>query len=187
MTGFALAFNRLSPLIGPAVADLEACLKVKDFAKGSFILKRSEICSKLYFLDSGLVKTSFFKEDREFIMRFFQENSFFSVLDSFTARTPSHFNIIALEATAVTYISQTDLESLSRKHHCIETAFRRLLAFATTMLMKRVSEILEENATEGYHRFLDENRAIFNRISLGDISNYLGISQVSLSRIRGKA
>lgn len=186
MTGFVLEFNRLSPLNSEAAEDLEACLKTKSFEKGSIILKSSIVCNKLFYLDSGLVKTFFYKEDKEFIMRFFKEHTFFTVLDSFTSRTPSQYNIQALEPTEVTFITQTDLELLSKKHHCIETGFRKLLSFASTMMMKRISEMLEENATESYIHFLKEQKPLLNRISLGDLSNYLGISQVQLSRIRSK-
>ncbi|OPZ15087.1 MAG: hypothetical protein BWZ05_02293 [Bacteroidetes bacterium ADurb.BinA245] len=50
--------------------------------------------------------------------------------------------------------------------------------------MKRISEMLEENATERYNHFLQDNGFLLQRISLGDLANYLGITQVSLSRIR---
>jgi len=186
MIGFVLAFNRLSPLNSTAAEDLESCLQTNSFEKGSIILKRSTVCNKLFFLDSGLVKTYFHKEDKEFIMRFFQENSFFTVIDSFNTRTPSNYNILALEPSEVTFISHMDLELLSKKHHCIETAFRNLVSFASTMMMKRISEMLEENAAESYNHFLKEHKSLLNRISLGDLSNYLGISQVQLSRIRSK-
>jgi len=52
--------------------------------------------------------------------------------------------------------------------------------------MKRISEMLEENATERYNHFVKENNQFLQRISLGDLANYLGITQVSLSRIRVK-
>jgi len=44
--------------------------------------------------------------------------------------------------------------------------------------------MLEENATTRYNNFLKENNSLLQRISLGDLANYLGITQVSLSRIR---
>jgi len=51
-------------------------------------------------------------------------------------------------------------------------------------MMERVSEMLEENAGERYAHFLALNSRLVNRISLGDLASYLGITQVSLSRIR---
>ncbi len=51
-------------------------------------------------------------------------------------------------------------------------------------MMKRISEMLEENASNRYNNFIQVNGDILQRISLGDLANYLGITQVSLSRIR---
>ena len=51
-------------------------------------------------------------------------------------------------------------------------------------MMKRISELLEDNATERYADFVREHPQLLQRISLGDLASYLGITQVSLSRIR---
>jgi CRP-like cAMP-binding protein len=184
MQDFISLFNKLTPLTDVATDDLLQCLHSKSFSKGSLMLKDSEICRKLYFVDSGLTKTFFVKEEKEFIMRFFLEHTLFTVVDSFTMQTPSTYQIMALEETTVTCLMQTDLELLCKKHHCIETAFRKLLSVAVINMMKRISEMLEENATERYNHFLKDNGHLLQRISLGDLANYLGITQVSLSRIR---
>ena len=186
MATFAMAFNLLAPLDSPAAEDLQRALITKTYLKGELVLKQATVCNKLYFINSGLVKTFFNNDDKEFIMRFFPERTFCSVLDSFTTQKPSLYNVIALEDTELSYLTQIELELLCRKHHCIETAFRNLLSFAVTVMMKRISEMLEENATARYNNFLTENGSLLNRISLGDLASYLGITQVSLSRIRTK-
>lgn len=53
-------------------------------------------------------------------------------------------------------------------------------------LTRRVSDMLEEDATAHYHSFVKENQSLLQRVSLGDVASYLGISQVTLSRIRAK-
>lgn len=186
MEGFLQAFNRLCPHTDDARQDLERHMRSRSFEKGVCLLRSGAICRNLYFLDEGLVKTGFTTSDKTFIMRFFPENNLFTVLDSFTTQTPSFYEIVALEPTTVTYIEQAELDALCRKYHCIETAYRKLLAFATVNMMKRISEMLEENATERYKHFLKDQGALLQRISLGDLANYLGITQVSLSRIRSK-
>lgn len=50
--------------------------------------------------------------------------------------------------------------------------------------MERISEMLEENAKERYANFVRDYPTLLQRISLGDLANYIGITQVSLSRIR---
>lgn len=184
MIDFVSTFKNLSNFSEEATDDLYNCLSTKSYAKGDLLLRNGETCKKLYFIDEGLAKTYFAKEDKEFIMRFFPEHTFLTVIDSFTNQTRSTYDIMALERTTITYINHTDLELLCKKHHSIETAFRKLLAFAVTNMMKRISEMLEESATERYDHFLRDHGRLLQRISLGDLANYLGITQVSLSRIR---
>lgn len=184
MADFISAFSRLSVLGDEETEDLRSCLSSKSFGKGDLLLKNGQICKNLYFIDEGVTKIFFAKEDKEFIMRFFPEHTLFTVVDSLVTQTPSAYEVMALEKTTVTYITQADLEALCGKYHSIETAFRKLLSIATINLMKRVSEMLEENATERYNHFLKDNGLLLQRISLGDLANYLGITQVSLSRIR---
>ncbi len=184
MTDFVSAFNHLSVLSQEATDDISECLFTKSYEKGGLLLKAGEICKKLYFIDEGLTKTCFAKDDKEFIMRFFPENSLFTVVNSFEMQAPSTYDITALEKTSVTYILKSDLNILCKKHHSIETAFRKLLSIATINMMKRISEMLEDSATERYNHFLKDSGHLLQRISLGDLASYLGITQVSLSRIR---
>lgn len=184
MIDFVTAFGRLAVLSEEAAEDLQNCLSSKIYEKGEFLLKSGETCKRLFFIDEGLAKTFFANDNKEFIMRFFPEHALFTVLDSFETQAPSTYGVLALEKTGVSFIQKTDLEILCRKHHCIETAFRKLMSVATINMMKRISEMLEESATERYSHFLKENGHLLQRISLGDLASYLGITQVSLSRIR---
>ncbi len=92
--------------------------------------------------------------------------------------------MVALEDTRVTTISYDSMEALCRNYHSMETFFRKLLSVAATKMTKRISEMLEGDATERYRQFVAENSAILQRINVGDIANYLGITPQSLSRIR---
>jgi CRP-like cAMP-binding protein len=186
MTSFLQFCNKLSQLDQLATDDLLDKLYSQSFARGQYLLKVGQVCREFFFIDEGLVKTYFNKEDKEFIMRFFAENSICTQLQSYISQTPSTFKIIALEPTTVTYLQYADFEDLCKKHHSIETLYRKFVSIASVNMMKRVGELLEENATERYNHFVKENNDLLQRISLGDLANYLGITQVSLSRIRAK-
>lgn len=117
-------------------------------------------------------------------MTFFKENMLFTEFSSYLTELPSKYMIVALEDTTVYSISKREIIALCKQHHCIESLFSKLFSFTALNMMKRISEMLEENATERYDKFIDENNSILQRISLGDLAQYLGITQVSLSRIR---
>lgn len=186
MTDFIKACNRLSPLEPEAKEDLMHAIKTRTLKKGQMLLNRGANANHLFFIDNGLAKTFFNAGEKEFIMRFFCEHEIFTVLDSFVTQQASTYYIKALEKTEVSYIDHKDLHKLCQKYHSIETFYRTLLSFAVVNMMKRISEMLEENGTTRYHRFMNDNGHILQRISLGDLASYLGITQVSLSRIRSQ-
>ena len=178
--------NQIFPLDKAASADLLKNLKTKTFQKGDYLLRSGEICKYLFFMNEGLAKSFFVKNDNEFIMSFFAENFMFSVYDSYISQTPSNFSIIALEKTTVTLISHEKMEKLCRTHHCVETFFRKLVSNVTIKMMKRISSMLQENAADRYNLFVRESNEMLQRISLGDLAKYFGITQQSLSRIRAE-
>lgn len=176
--------KRFSPLEETALEEFVLAAKKKTYKKDDVILQKGETCRYIFFIQEGLVKSSLPGDEKEFIMRFFHENVMFSVFDSFVARQPSKYSLVALEPTTVITIRYDVMERMCQKHHSVETFYRKLVSVAVTKMMKRISEMLEDNASERYHEFVAENSAIIQRISLGDLSKYLGITQQSLSRIR---
>lgn len=186
MSDFIKILHTLSALDQCAIDDLKAAISPKSYKKGELILQEGAVCRQLYFLDEGLVKLFFHKEGKEFIMRFFAEKSIFTGLDSYIKQTKSSLSMQALEPTLVCCIHHSKMDLLCKKHHCIETAFRKFIATAALNMMKRVSEMLEEDGAARYYNFVKTNGHLMQRISLGDLASYLGITQVSLSRIRAR-
>ncbi len=174
----------LSELESEVKADLLSRLFTRKYGKGELVLEAGNMCSRIYFVEGGLVKTFFHNGNREFIMCFFSEGNMFTVLDSFLTRKPSAYSILTLEPTTITYLNHSDLEELCTRYHAMETFYRKLLSMAAVNMMERVGGTLEEKAQVAYHKFMKEQGKLLQRISLADLASYLGITQVSLSRIR---
>jgi len=181
---FSSFASSLSFLESETKAVLQTKLYHKKYRKGELILETNTVCKRIYFVDSGLVKTFFYTDTREFIMRFFPEGSMFTVLDSFVLQKPSSYSVLALEDTTITCLNHDDLEMLCQQYHAIETFYRKLISLAAVNMMDRISGTLEEKAQTAYLKFLTDYGPLMQRISLADLASYLGITQVSLSRIR---
>ncbi|WP_378103978.1 Crp/Fnr family transcriptional regulator [Chryseobacterium sp. sg2396] len=183
----ATDFLNLVSLLSQPESETESLLASKLFEKkyrkGELILETGQVCKQIYFVDSGLVKTFFYTGTREFIMRFFPEGHMFTVLDSFLLQQPSSYSVLALEDTTVTCLNYDDLEMLCSRYHSMETFYRKLLSLAAVHMMDRIGGTLEEKALVAYRKFLKEHGSLLQRISLADLASYLGITQVSLSRI----
>lgn len=166
--------------------ELVSRMELKVYRKGDFLLKADETCRHFYFIEKGLVKLFFDNGDKDFIMTFFAENAFFTELSGFLTDQPSKYMIVALEQTEVLRVHRDVIEGLCRKYHSAETLFSKLYSKAPVNMMGRISEMLEDDGKKRYHNFLKQRPDLIQRISLGDLADYIGITQVSLSRIRAQ-
>lgn len=186
MNNFIQFINNKVPLQEKSKEKLLSICLNKNFKKGEALLRIDSYCNHFYMINTGLVKLSFDTSDGEFIMRFFQENILFTELQSLTTNNRSKYKIIALEEVSCTVISYSDFERICKEDPKIGLFYNKFLTIAHINMMNRISEMLESDATTRYNNFLHQNAEIINRITLGDLSKYLGINQVTLSRIRRK-
>lgn len=186
MEGFLNQINQYTQLSKEAESDFLSKLKSKSYKKGELITKEGQVCKQLFFINFGLVKQYYYHDDRLFVLRFFSENNIFTTLDSFLKQTEADFMTIALEDTNVTYIDYEDVQELAKNHHSFETFLRNLFSFAALTLLNRIKEMFNKDALGLYEAFTLNNSHLLQRITLGDIASYIGISQVTLSRIRAK-
>ena len=153
MADFHQFCNQFSPLETEAADELFEKVTTRKIKKGALMLKPGQVCTHLFFIQEGFAKMSFIKNDKEFIMRFFSENRIFSAFERYLTQTHSKYMIVAQEDTTVTLINQAEMEKLCNKYHCMETFLRKLVSIASVKMTKRISEMLEEEATESYNRF----------------------------------
>lgn len=185
-TNFIETIQQISSPKQVVIDELISNLELKNYRKGDFLLKSDETCKHFYFLEKGLVKLFFDNGDKDFIMTFFAENSFFTELSGFLTGKPSKYMFVALEPTEVYSIHKNIITDLCKKHHSAETLFSKLYSKAPVNMMGRISEMLEDDGKKRYNNFLKQRSALIQRISLGDLADYIGITQVSLSRIRAQ-
>lgn len=184
MEKFLLQVETFTNLSKQESFELIKLTKIKSYRKGETILRVSQSNKKLYFINEGYLKISFFNEGKEFVMKFFCPHEFCAVLDTLNSDQTSDYAIIALTDVNLIEIDFIGLNQLATQLHSIEKLISNISSMATKKMMSRIKELLETEAKERYINFLEHNRTLMNIVSLKDLSAYLGISQVSLSRIR---
>lgn len=172
------------PLQSTLIKELNDVMEEIKVPAAIEISKQNTYCRHLYFIKEGVVKFCFDSYDKEFIMRFFEEGVLFTDLESWNKKEYSGYRIVTLEDTVFVTVPLLQFESLCQQNHSLESFYRRIMTQASMNMMERIKEILEEDAKKRYANFVENNPRLLQRISLGDLSKYLGITQVSLSRIR---
>jgi len=137
-------------------------------------LVRKGIFRKYYVNDSGA----------EFIKDFVKEGELFGNYSSLIQKIPTQMNIEALEDSEVLQLNYNILEGLYSSHACWEKLGRRLAEIHYIKRENREMQFLLMPAKERYQQFLQEYNGLENRISQYHVASYLGVTAVTLSRIR---
>ncbi|QNL51925.1 Crp/Fnr family transcriptional regulator [Olivibacter sp. SDN3] len=151
-------------------------------SKGSFLLKNGQICGKLYFMVRGLV---YAHTEQEQILWYEREGSSFTDLESFYDQKPSnHYFKVAENNTHLISINFNDLQHLFSESHQWALWGVRFYQHELQRIASYYEALRTKDASERYFKLIAAYPDILQRVPLSHIASYLGISQVSLSRIR---
>ncbi len=152
----------------------------------TLLLKEGEVSRKAYFIDQGSLRIWFNSQGKDVSFQFFFEGEGVSSFESFFKSLPSHFNIETLEPSRLYYLHKDDYEQMVAeapiiKDVILEAAIDRMANYTQHFL-----SAIKDTPQERYRKLLEERPHILQRVPLQYIASYLGITAVSLSRIRNK-
>lgn len=178
--------NRITPL---PVGDQQALLALFEevaFKKNDNIIETGRNSRYLFFLKSGSCRIFYYKEDKEVILDFAFPGDALISLNSYVHSKPGYETIQSLETVTAYRVNTTQLQTLFSTSLGIANWGRKLAEVETLKIEYRLMSKLFKTASESYQDLMDRSPELVNQIKLGFIASYLGISQVTLSRIRAK-
>lgn len=178
--------HNISPLTEEASKALSSEFKKVEKQKGDYLLKEGAICRNLYFLERGCLRGFYFLEEKEITHWFAFENDFVTSFHSFITRKASVENIQLLEDAVLWSISYDALYTLYDRFPEIERLGRISCEKYYIRLEERYVNAQFKTAGERYLDLVNSNPLMLQRVPLGYIASFLGISQETLSRIRSK-
>ncbi|MGO4294866.1 Crp/Fnr family transcriptional regulator [Chitinophaga sp. RAB17] len=165
---------------------LYPALSIVEFKKDEYLLETGKVCQSLFYISKGCCRAFYDKDGKHINTAFFFENDIATNINSFARGEVSAHAIQAMEAlTAVRFDKQLlyaaaiidpDIETLGRK--CLQgIAARQEQHAAIYKLMTGLEryEYMEEHFPE-----------VVQRVSLTQLSSYLGVARETLSRIRAR-
>lgn len=166
-----------------AIEEISSVISVK---KNQDLQPIGATCKTIYFVKNGLARIYYYKDGNEVTEYFAFENDLIIRAESLFTGKPSQKAIQAVEDTEFIGISSDLLFSLFDQFPDLERLFRKITEAAYVNTLNRIEAIQFHTAEERYHKLLEEKPQFIHRIPLKHIASYLGITQVSLSRIRGQ-
>jgi CRP-like cAMP-binding protein len=176
----------LAPLSQESVEKLFEATWERQVSKGEIILREGQICKKILFVEEGYLRTYIVKDGVDINTDFTFEGNFTTNLKSLRSSLPSATTIQAGEATVVYEFEKDQLLELYKESPEIESFGRKLLEQLLIMQEEHTTLFKLFTPTERYNYLLTHKPQIIQRVSLSQLSSYLGIARETLSRIRKK-
>ena len=157
----------------------------KRYQKGEHIFTQGEIRREVFCLHHGLVKLYFnTREGKEWIKSFVADRGVFGSRSGQVEGKPSPFSVSCLEDCEIVVLPYDIFEQI-----CFDDPALARMVFLFNQWLgakkeKREFQLLCLSAEEAYSEFVNSNPGLVSRLTQIDISRYLGITPIALSRIK---
>ncbi|MGZ8552524.1 MAG: Crp/Fnr family transcriptional regulator [Chitinophagaceae bacterium] len=162
-------------------------LEEKKLRKTQFFIQEGKKEKNISFVLEGNLRQFYTKDGEEKTTYFYFENHLMSSYISCITGQPSQLSIEALTDCRLLVFTYDTLQTLYKQSHTWERFGRLLAEYLSIGLEERMAGLLMLSPEERYQQLLESNKQkILERIPQHYIANYLGITPVSLSRIRNR-
>ena len=177
---------QLYPLPELAKAALKARISEVAYPKGHTLLKEDCIEENIYFIKRGVVRAYSNTINGQVTFWFGLEGAPVLSMNSYISGKKSYESVELLEDCELYKIDISALRSLYEKDVHLANWGRRLAEQELVKTEERLIAMQFKTAQERYADLIKYQPELLLRVQLGYIASYLGMSQVSLSRIRAE-
>lgn len=171
--------------LNPAIQnEIIARLKRLEFNRNDFILKKGDICKGIYIIEKGCCRTYILKGTKEITTSFCIEENYICSSYSYLTQTPSDEYIQAIEDTVCYFMSYKSIQTLLDTFVEFNVFVRKIYEVVFIKETVLLNTIRTLSALERYDLFMRDSPKILQRVSLGHLASFLGMSQGTLSRMR---
>ncbi|MFV8360980.1 Crp/Fnr family transcriptional regulator [Flavobacterium sp. LS1P3] len=164
-----------------AIAEIATVLKIK---RNQDLQSIGHTCKTIYFINKGIARIYYYHNGVDITESFIFENNIIARVESLFTGKPSRKAIQVLEDSEIVAIDATQLFDLYDTYPETERLFRKIFEAGYVDTVNRMEAIQFHTAEERYTLLIKEQPTLLQRVPLKHIASYLGITQVTLSRIR---
>lgn len=159
--------------------------QISNLKRGEFFARAGDVPRTIGFVISGILRLYYVDcEGTEYTKSFCAENSFVAAYSALLLEQPSRLFIQALEDAKLLIADYSAYCSLSKNHACWQVLNCKIAEILFIKKEKRENALLLDDAKTRYLSFQAEYPGLETRLKQHHIASYLGITPVTLSRIR---
>ncbi|HLT52929.1 MAG TPA: Crp/Fnr family transcriptional regulator [Flavobacteriaceae bacterium] len=158
----------------------------KEVPAKTILLEEGNVSRTMFFIEKGCLRTWINNNGKDITTQFFFEGDGVSSIESFMTNKPSLYTIESIEPCIIQTITQKDFQETLKnspelRDNVTEHLFMRLLKSQQLFF-----SYLKNSPQERYQELVKQYPHIVQRVPQHYIASYLGITSVSLSRIRNR-
>lgn len=158
----------------------------KSVPSRTVLLSDGSIADNLFYIKDGILRESYNHDGKDITLQFFFERQVVASIESFSRGIPSSYSIESVTPTVVLVYHKSDIVAYLHEHPELykdfaDFALSRMIDYSHLFLSR-----IKDTPMERYQNLLTDYPEIINRVPQHFIASYLGITPVSLSRIRSR-
>lgn len=150
------------------------------------LLIAGDVAQNLYFIRQGCIRLWFNQDGKDVTLQFFFEEQGIASIESFIQGSPSLFSIETIEPTTVWVCNRADILQMVEDFAELKDEFYRQMVSRLINYTHLFLSRIKDTPQERYENLIKEHPEIIKRVPQHYIASYLGITSVSLSRIRNR-
>jgi CRP-like cAMP-binding protein len=177
--------NKFIPISQDEYNELIApCVIKRHFDKKAIITYAGEIENFINFIDAGLARKFYKKENDEINTQISYEGHIIHAQESFHGRTPSEYSIETIEPTELTSITYECLEKIYSSSEKMQRLGRLVITATMVLKDKWQSQLVKLTPRERFIRFVTKHPELMQRVPQKYLASYLNIKPETFSRFK---
>lgn len=152
----------------------------------TILLREGKVADRLYLIHKGCLRLFFYNEGKDITFQFFFEGDFVASFDSLYRHQPSLFYLESIEQTELSVIRRDDFYRYIEQDAGVRRFYEEKLIERFHIYQQLFLSRIKNTPQQRYEELLHEHPHIIQRVPQHYIASYLGITPVSLSRIRNR-
>ncbi|GAA4339691.1 cyclic nucleotide-binding domain-containing protein [Flaviaesturariibacter amylovorans] len=179
--------SAIHPLSDGLKEHLRSILKTRELHKKDFLLRAGHTCRHICFIEKGLLRCFYLKDDLEVSSWFMKEGDVIISVESFYQQKASYESIQALEDCVLHYIDYNELQNIYRRFPEFNFIGRVITEKYYGLSEKRLYAIRMQRSQERYDFLMKNDSELVLRVPAKYLASYLGITEVTMSKVKARA
>ncbi|MEI1308111.1 Crp/Fnr family transcriptional regulator [Leptospira venezuelensis] len=162
-------------------------LKEKKVPAKTVLIERGVFTKNIFIVKKGCLRLKFEDKGRDITIAFFPENRAITSIHSYRGTyKDSQLSVESIEPTELLILSGEDAEIIYKENEEVRDFLLQYVAERFDTYMNLFLSRIRDSPEQRYLNLIKEQQDIANRIPQHYIASFLGITPVSLSRIRNR-